>query len=72
MNADFRRPLTLEEMIDACTAKMVNDAKENSDTVVEVILGPEVMLELALRVMALEARTGPSNRYLTDVEGAAD
>jgi len=59
-------------MADACNAKIRNDAKEDSDTVVEIILGPEVMLELALRVMALEGRPAPYSRYLSDVEGAAD
>lgn len=66
---DFRRPVTLEELVEACTAKMRNDAVEAPSVAVEIILGPEVMLELALRVLALEARLGPVNRFLQAVEG---
>jgi hypothetical protein len=68
MDMDFRRPVTLEELIDACTVKMRNDAVEAPETVVEIVLGPEVMLELALRVLALETRQKPLDRWLTAIE----
>lgn len=67
MQFDLRRPITVEDLVDACVAKMADEAKENSDTVVDIVLGPEVMMELALRVMALEAHLGlmpPSNASL--------
>lgn len=69
MDMDFRRPVTLEELVDACTAKMRNDAAEAPQGHVEIVLGPEVMLELALRVLALEARQKPVERWLQAIDG---
>lgn len=55
---DLRRPLTLEQMIADCGAKIANEADENPDTQVEILLGTELMMELGLRVLALEVHTG--------------
>ena len=72
MELDFRRPVTLEELVEACTAKMRNDAKEGPESLVEIVLGPEVMLELALRVLALEARLSPLSRVVWATDGSTE
>ena len=56
MKLDLRRPMTVEEVVEACVAKIREDAKEETETVVEIMIGTEMMLDLALRVLALEAR----------------
>lgn len=66
----LRRPLTLEEMVEDCVDKLREDAKELPTWRVEIVLGPEAMLDLALRVMALEAVTAAHTRTLRDAEGA--
>lgn len=55
---DLRRPLTLEQLIADCGAKIANEADENPDTQVEILLGTELIMELGLRILALEAHTG--------------
>lgn len=66
---DLRRPMTLEEMVEDCVEKLREDAKETPQRTIEIVIGTEAMLDLALRVMALEARLGPISKYLRDVEG---
>ena len=56
MKLDLRRPMTVEEVVEACVAKIREDAKEETENVVEIVMGTELMLDLALRVLALEAR----------------
>lgn len=56
MNLDLRRPMTVEELVEACVAKTREDAKEETENVVEIMLGTEMMLDIALRLLALETR----------------
>jgi hypothetical protein len=56
VNLDLRRPKTLEETIDACVAKIRNEAQGDTDTIVEVMVGTEMILDLACRILALEER----------------
>ncbi len=55
---DLRRPLTIEQLIADCGDKIANEAQENPDTIIEIMLGTELMMELALRVIGLEVHTG--------------
>lgn len=56
MNLDLRRPMTVEELVEACVAKTREDAKEETENVVEITLGTEMMMDIALRILALESR----------------
>lgn len=56
MNLDLRRPMTVEELVEACVAKTREDAKEETENVVEIVAGTELMMDIALRILALEAR----------------
>lgn len=60
MNLDLRRPKTVEEMIDACVAKIRNQAELHPSTVVEVAVETEMMLDLACRILALEGKELPA------------
>jgi hypothetical protein len=55
---DLRRPLTVEQMIADCGDKIANDAQENPDKMVEIMLGTELMMEIGLRLIALEVDAG--------------
>jgi hypothetical protein len=58
MRLDLRRPETLEQLIADCAEKIRTEAVEDSRVQVEIMVGTEVMMELALRVMALEIDAG--------------
>lgn len=76
MRLDLRRPETLEQLIADCGEKIGNDAREDSDVQIEIMMGTEVMMELALRIMALEVHAGllplekaPVNAPQSDAHG---
>lgn len=62
MNLELIRPRTVEELLRACVEKHAAEAPEEPRAVVEIVLGHEVMMDLALRLIALEARAVPDHR----------
>lgn len=68
MNLDLRRPMTVEEVVEACVAKIREDAKETPERTIEIVMGTELMMDLALRLLALESRlpATPDHREAAD------
>lgn len=55
---DLRRPLTLEQLIADCGDKIATEAREEPSQMIDIMVGTELMMELALRVIGLEVHTG--------------
>lgn len=53
---DLRRPMTAEELIESCVEKMREDAKETPQRTIEIVIGTELMMDLALRLLTVESR----------------
>ena len=53
---DLRRPMNLEEAIKDIVEKTGEDAKETPERTIEIVMGTELMMDIALRLLAVESR----------------
>lgn len=65
---DLRRPMTVEELIEDIVEKTGEDAKETPQRTIDIVMGTELMMDLALRLLALESRLPrtPDHREAAD------
>lgn len=63
---DLRRPMNVEELIETIVDKTREDAKETPQRTIEIVIGTELMMDLALRLIAVESRVQPDHRTAAD------